>query len=272
MKILGTQTPKFTSWHAKQGAGKNNGAYWYSKEIEEIILPEINANVVIITAGATLYKPWELPDHLIIVCHDNRTTRQSYGHLFNKKALWICSKESTVQTLSSYGEKGIYIPLSIDMEYVKQFKAKKTKNIAYVGNPWGFKRSYLNSLHKNIKQLNGLEREDLLREMAKYKSVIAEGRCLMEAQTLGAKGEVPKYENIEAVFVKPFDSRNALPHWEKALLSHRNTYSSATIIECMRSFNDLLTNKNRRVGEIFAVSNERALELLSNSVKLVEIV
>lgn len=271
MIVVGTEADSYKSWQSRQVKGVNNGAYWYSKEIESIILPELDYNLCIITAGATILKPYEVPEGAVIVCHDNRTPRKSYGMLFGKKVLWVCSKHSTVDLMRSYGEKAVYVPLSIDTEYVKKFKRRRTRDIAYVGNPWAFKKSYLGSLPKHVVQLYGMGRDQLLSEIARYKRVIAEGRCLMEAQVLGAKGEVPKYDDgIEAVFVKPFDSRDAIPYWKEALLEHSKLYGNRCILKCIRPFNDLREARMRLHNEIFSVSQERADELLSNSIKIVE--
>lgn len=219
MKIIGTNEPIYEHWRNENPEDRNNGAYWYAREIEDIILPALeNLDVTVVTVAATQYTSRQIPDGSAVICHNNRTTIESYSRFFNKNILWICSKHSTVNILKEAGENAVYIPLSIDTQHVSKFKTSKTKDIAYVGNPWGFKESYLKSLPKNIAQLNGLERDDLLAEMAKYKRVIAEGRCLMEAQVLGAKGEVPVYpEGHEAVFVKPVDSREVIPQWREAL-------------------------------------------------------
>lgn len=270
MIIYGTQTPKFTSWRDKQTYGKENGAYYYSKEIEENILPELKLDMLFVTAGAVLYTTRELPDGTIVICHDNRSTRQSYGKLFGKGMIWVCSKHSTVETLERYGEKAVYVPLSIDTEYVKQFKRKKTKDTAYVGNAWAFKREYLNSLPIDIEQLSGMARVKLLKEMAKYKRVIAEGRCLMEAQVLGCKTEVPKYDGHESVYVEALDNREAVKYWRRALQPIAEEQSQSSIIRASREFNDLAEHKTRRQGDVFRVSKKRAKELLSNKIKIVE--
>lgn len=270
MIVYGTQSPKFTQWRDKQTYGKENGAYYYSKEIEENILPELKLDMLFVTAGAALYTPRELPDGTIVICHDNRSTKQSYGKLFGKGVIWVCSKHSTVDTLEGYGERAVYVPLSIDTEYVKQFKRKKTKDIAYVGNAWAFKHEYLNSLPIDIEQLSGMARIKLLKEMAKYKRVIAEGRCLMEAQVLGAKTEVPKYDGHESVYVEALDNREAVKYWREALDPIAEEQSQSCIIRARREFNDLEANKTRRKGDVFRVSKKRSKELLSNKIEIVE--
>lgn len=272
MLILGTKSPVYRHWRDRQSHGKENGAYYYSKEIEENILPELNLDMFFVTAGAALYTPRQLPDGAIVICHDNRSTRQSYGSLFGKGIIWVCSKHSTVETLEGYGEKAVYVPLSIDTEYIKQFKRKKTKDIAYVGNAWDFKREYLNNLPSDIEQLSGMARVKLLEEMAKYKRVIAEGRCLMEAQVLGSKTEVPKYEHAEAVYVEALDNREAVKYWREALEPIAEEQSQFCIIKATRDFEDLAAKTQRRKDDIFRVIKERADQLLANKIKIIEVV
>lgn len=271
MLILGTNSPVYRHWRDKQSHGKENGAYYYSKEIEENILPELKLDMFFVTAGAALYTPRELPDGAIVICHDNRSTRQSYGRLFGKGVIWVCSKHSTVEKLEGYGERAVYVPLSIDTEYVKQFKRKKTKDTAYVGNAWAFKREYLNSLPDDIEQLSGMARVKLLKEMAKYKRVLAEGRCLMEAQVLGAKTEVPKYDGHESVYVEALDNREAVKYWREALEPIAEEQSQFCIIKARREFNDLAEHKIRRQGDVFRVSKKRAKELLAHKIKIIEV-
>lgn len=261
--ILGVNSEKFIKWYSKQGVTRNNGSYWYSKEIENIILPHINKKLFIVTSGAKLYNRLEIPNGAIVVCHDNRNTKTSYASLFGKNILWICSKYSTLKIMESLNERCVYIPLSIDTNYVKKFKSKKTEKIAFVGNSWNFKKNYLNSLPKDIKKISNLERDELLAEMAKYKNIIAEGRCLMEAQVLGCKSEVPKYEDLESVYVEALDSLKAIPFWIEALKDE----PEQNFVRTLTTFKDLKNNKKKRLqGEVFSVSEERLKQLLKAQV------
>lgn len=218
MRVIGVNSERFKQHQASHYT--NNGGYFYGKEIEENILPHFDyLDATVITVAASLYRP-ETVGRAVVVCHDNRDTLRSYILWLKKDMLFVCSKESTVKTLRDAGERAMYVPLSIDTEYVKQFVTDKTKEVAFVGNKWGFKKDYLESLPADIDQLSGMSREDLLREMAQYKRVIAEGRCLMEAQVLGAKTEVPQYKGgVESVFVEALDNRDTIEDWRKALES-----------------------------------------------------
>lgn len=268
MRVVGTDSVKYKSWRSMRSGGINNGAYWYAKEIEDIILPALDMNLYVITAGSTLHKANEVPNDALVICHSNDKPRNSYMHLFHKNILWVCSKPSTVLIMQSYGEKAVYVPLSIDTEYVKQFKTKKTREIAFVGNAWGYKSDYLASLPKDVHQLTNLPRDQLLTEMAKYKTVIADGRCNIEAQVLGCKVQLPKYDKFETIEREVVDSRDAIPYWQEALKG----YSQPRVfLKALRVFNDLEENRSRNLHDVFSVKPDRANELLASKHNLVEL-
>jgi hypothetical protein len=247
----------------------HNGAYYYAREIEDIILPRFSyMSLFIITAGGTLQAPREIPDGAVFVCHHNQNPKEVYGAYFGKNILWVCSKPSTVEKLEKSGEKAVYIPLSIDTKYVEKFKTKKTKDIAFVGNAWSFKDDYLASLPKNIDQLSGMKRDDLLAEMAKYRRVIAEGRCNMEAQVLGCEVEIPDYKDpsIGAIPREVLDTRGAIPYWQEFFSGNE----IGVALKTKKGFTDMHDRTTRRVGDVFTASEDRAAELLSNKLDLVE--
>lgn len=225
MKFLGTTSPPYRAWRNRGIANIHNGAHYYGKEIEDFILPQIKADVFVVTAGGTL-QPKKVPDNAVFVCHHNLKPQQVYKQFFERGILWVCSKPSTVEKLEAVGEKAVYIPLSIDTQYVEQFKTEKTRDIAFVGNFWKFKFRYLESLPLNVHQIGVLPRKRLLQEMAKYRRIIAEGRCNMEAQVLGCEVELPDYEslnlsvNLDAIPRKVLDNRDAVPLWREVLLEH----------------------------------------------------
>lgn len=57
---------------------------------------------------------------------------------------------------------------------------------------------------------------------------------------------------------------------DKAMKELEKLADSKCIIKCMRSFKDLTAGKERLMGEVFAVSNKRAQELMKHELKLVE--
>jgi hypothetical protein len=271
MIIVGTDSPRYKEWQNAQKAGTHNGAYYYAKEIEDLILPPIkDLPVYINTVGALSYKKTEIPQKSIIVCHDNVKTVETYRKLFGHEILWICSKESVAETLRTHGENAEYIPLSVDADYVKKFKTKKTKNTAYIGNRWGFKAKYLSELPKNVDIISGLDRVNLLKKMAKYKNVIAEGRCLIEAKILGAKCSRPTYEGIDVIDREIVDTKDVIEQWHKIIQSHTDKLRGSSVIICIKPFKDIENGKKRRIGEIFTVENSRAEELIQNKYNIVK--
>lgn len=221
MIVFGTKDPVYSRWVSRGLDGSHNGAHYYAKEIEDLILPHIEADVFIVTTGGTV-QPKKVPDGCVFVCHHNVMPVEVYEKFLDRGILWVCSKPSTVEKLEEVGEKAVYIPLSIDTQYVENFKTKKTKDIAFVGNFWNFKEKYLESLPLNVHHVGGLSRERLLKEMAKYRRVIAEGRCNMEAQVLGCEVELPDYDNpkIDVIPRKVLDSRDAISFWRQVLAKH----------------------------------------------------
>lgn len=164
------------------GANKWNGAFYYSQEIVENIIPNIETDRNWITVNVKGVGC----DHAIIFIHNNLHPEnyewlKFYGY---KDIVLVCGVPETVEKVSHLG-KAIYLPISVDVDYVKQFQVEeKTKGAAFVGRP--VKRNY-GRLPDGIDYLEGLPREELLRKMAEYKTVYAVGRCAIEAKILGCK-------------------------------------------------------------------------------------
>ena len=95
----------------------------------------------------------------------------------------MCGIPETVEKVSHLG-KAIYLPLSIDVENVKQYARPKTKKAAFVGRK--AKRKGV-ELPEGIDYIEGLPRTKLLAAMAEYEEVYAVGRTAIEAKALGCK-------------------------------------------------------------------------------------
>ncbi len=167
-----------------QNAGLNqfNGAYYYSQEIVENIIPNIETSRNWITVNVKGVGC----DHAIVFIHNNKNpSNYEWLHYYGYKDLvLVCGIPETVEKVAHLG-KAIYLPISVDVDYVKQFRVEeKTKGTAFVGRP--AKRKGL-TLPDDIDYLEGLPREELLRTMAEYKTVYAVGRCAIEAKILGCK-------------------------------------------------------------------------------------
>ena len=170
------------------GLNQFNGAYYYSKEIVENIIPNVETDrnwVTVNVKGVGL-------NHAIVFIHNNLHPEnyewlKFYGY---KDLVLVCGIPETCEKVAHLG-KAIYLPISVDVDYVKQFRVEeKTKESAFVGRP--AKKKY-GKLPDGIDYLEGLPRDELLRAMAEYKNVYAVGRCAIEAKILGCK--LKAYDN-----------------------------------------------------------------------------
>lgn len=175
-----------------EGENKYNGAYYYSQEICENIIPLVNTTRNWITVNAK----GAGCNHAIVFIHNNLHPENydwlgRYGY---KDLVLVCGVPETCEKVAHLGTP-IYLPLSIDVEYVKSFKTDKTRKAAYAGRR--AKRRNAN-LPKGIDYVEGVKREDFLRKIAKYETVYAVGRSAIEAKALGCKLKAydPRYPKV----------------------------------------------------------------------------
>lgn len=161
------------------GPGVWNGAFYYSQEIVRNIIPNVET-----------WRPWvtinvqgRAADHAIVFVHNNKTPEvYNWLHRYRDLVL-VCGVPSTCEKVSGLGQ-AVYLPLSIDTNDVKAHSGKKTRGRAYVGRQ---------SKHAGVKfpkgtdLLQGMPRDRLLDEVARYREVYAVGRCALEAKALGCK-------------------------------------------------------------------------------------
>lgn len=197
-----------------QNAGLNqfNGAYYYSQEIVKNIIPNIETSRNWITVNVKGVGC----DHAIVFIHNNKyPSNYEWLHYYGYKDLvLVCGIPETVEKVAHLG-KAIYLPISVDVDYVKQFRVEeKTKGTAFVGRP--AKRKGL-MLPDDIDYLEGLPREELLRTMAEYKTVYAVGRCAIEAKILGCKLKAydPRFPKVSRW--KILDNKDAASMLQKEL-------------------------------------------------------
>lgn len=170
--------------NSMKNGNQYNGAYYYSKEIVKNIIPNVNTDRNWITIR--LPEMQDHPDHSIIFIHNNRNPNY-YEYLRNyKDCILVCGLPSTAENLSFFG-KTIYLPLSVDVDYVKKFRVKeKTEDIAYAGRL--SKLAYFNNrVPDGTKVLANMCQSKLLKEMAKYKTIYASGRTAIQAKILGCE-------------------------------------------------------------------------------------
>lgn len=161
-------------------AQRHNGAYYYSREIVKNIIPLVETDrnwITINIQGVGV-------DHSIVFIHNNLHPEnydwlKYYGY---KDLVLVCGIKETCEKVAHLGT-AIYLPLSIDVDYVKQFMAEeRPKKAAFAG-----RRSKANAekLPSDIDYLCGMKRPQLLAAMAKYKQIYAVGRTAIEAKALG---------------------------------------------------------------------------------------
>lgn len=159
------------------GAGRWNGAYYYSKEITENIIPNVKTdrNWILVNVEGQGY------DHSIVFIHNNLNT-EKYNWLKQYKDLvLVCGVPETVDKVKHLGH-AIYLPLSIDTEYVLKYRTDKPKKgAAYVGRKSKAKDC---TLPNGISFVSGLPREELLKRLDRFETVYAVGRIAIEAKCL----------------------------------------------------------------------------------------
>lgn len=174
--IINHDNPQYRRRYNRLGANKYNGAFYYSKEICKNIIPAVRTDrnwITINTEGVGC-------DHAIVFIHNNLQP-EKYEWLRNYEDLiLVCGVPETCEKVEHLG-KAIYLPLSVDISYVEQFRTDtKTKDVAYVGR----RNKVNNNVPKTIDYLYGMKRQKLLPAMAEFRQIYAVGRCAIEGMIL----------------------------------------------------------------------------------------
>lgn len=184
--IIDHKQPEYKKARKRIGSNKYNGAYYYSREIVKNIIPNVKTdrNWITIKVGE------KGVSHSICFVHNNLTFENTYEYMRKfDDVIYVVGLPDMLERAQKFG-KAIYLPLSVDVEYVKQFETEKTKQTAFVGRPDirpRIKKEYGVELPENIDFIEGLPRDRLLKKMAQYKEVYAIGRTAIEAKILGCK-------------------------------------------------------------------------------------
>ena len=189
---------------------KYNGAYYYSVEIGKYFIPTIKTNRNWVTINVKSLAP----RHAIVFAHNN-VHLEWYKKYQGKDAILVCGMPETAERLKIYG-KTIYLPLSVDVEEVARFRTDKTKDVCFCGR--NEKRT--SAVPDDVPSLEGMPRDMLLQELAKYRRAYAVDRCAIEAKILGC--EVLNYGYNYGVqhpadFWQIIDSRDAAKMLQEAL-------------------------------------------------------
>lgn len=207
-EVIDTTNVQYQALRRVLSTGKNNGAYYYSQEIVKNIIPRVKTDRHWNTIGM---KGCGSYDHAIVFIHHNLDHDRVYRWLDRyKDQVLVCSSPTTYEWALQKG-KAIYLPLSIDTEYVRQFATEKTKDACYAGNRWKFKEPDLAKyLPPDIDcSPKDCDRETLLRFIAPYRRVYAVGRTALEAKCLGAEIEVCDHRYADPNYWELLDNRTA---------------------------------------------------------------
>lgn len=167
---------------------KYNGAYYYSVEIVKNMIPLIETKRPFVTINTG-----KCYNHAIVFIHSNINLKKTYEYLHNYKDLiLVCGLPETQLKMSALfpEHRCIYLPLSVDVKEVKQYFIpfdEKPYEKCYAGRAGKFSDSGDPLAMFKVKMITNLPREELLKEMAKYKYVYAVGRVAIEAQIVGSK-------------------------------------------------------------------------------------
>ena len=187
--------------------GQHNGAYYYSKEIVENIIPRVKTDRPWVTVNVD-----RAIDRAIVFIHSNISIEEKYSYLGDYEDLiLVCSVPETMEAVAKYGTP-IYVPLSVDVDYVSSFRVEqKSQRAAWAGNRWGFKEiDLMNYLPPaGVDFLTNMPRDEMLRKMATYYTVYAIGRCAIEAKILGCNVKTCDHRFPDSSIWKVVDNREA---------------------------------------------------------------
>lgn len=204
MVVIDHNHPYIQRVHSLPGFQRNrhNGAYYYSLEIGQFFIPTIETD----RNWVTINVPNVVLSHAIVFAHNN-VHLEWYEKYQGKDAIFVCGMPETAERLKVYG-KTIYLPLSIDTEYVRKFRTEKTKDVCYVGRM----EKWTKDVPLGIVRLADMPRDTLLAELAKFRRAYAVDRCAIEARCLDCE-VIPNNYNYgvkhPADFWQVFDSRDA---------------------------------------------------------------
>lgn len=158
---------------------KHNGAFYYSREIVDNIIPRVKTDRNWITINI----PNVGASHSIVFIHNNLSIEPYRWLRKYDDLVLVCGVESTCQKVAPLG-RSIYLPLSVDVREVKKYIRPKDKDVAFVGRKQKRMRA---DFPRGTDYIEGLPRGLLLSEMARYKAVYAVGRVALEAKILGCE-------------------------------------------------------------------------------------
>lgn len=211
-KVINHTNRSYVSRWRIKGADKYNGAYFYSQEICNYIIPNIKTDRNWVTIN-TLGQGHGNIDHSIVFIHNNMEPKRYEWLKQYDDLVLVCGVESTMKKVAHLGTP-VYLPLSVKVSDVEKYKVpKKTQRIAFAGRP-----SKINGrVPATAIRLCGLPRQKLLKYMAQFEKVYAVGRTAIEAKILGCEIGVydPRFPDPE--LWKVLDCADAVKILQKEL-------------------------------------------------------
>jgi len=189
-----------------------NGAWYYSQEIVRNIIPRVNTKRNWVTVNI----PGRAADDAVVFIHNNLHPEvYTWLQHFNNLVL-VCGTPETAERMS-WLAPSFYLPLSVDVQEVEQYRAKKTRDTCFAGRASKAKDL---RLPDGVDKISGLERPEFLRALARYRKVYAVGRVAIEAKILGC--EVLPYDERfpDPDFWQVIDNRDAAAMLQMALDEH----------------------------------------------------
>lgn len=198
--IIDYQHPAYQmKYRAMYGSiGKYNGAYYYSKEIREFLIPKVKTD----RNWVTINIPGFAADHSIVFIHNNIDSADRYGWLSKYHDLvLVVGVPETASKVAHLG-KTVYLPLPINEAEVAQYKCEKDKEVCYAGRGKKF-------IGKKVDgdPICDVPREVMLERMAHYKKCYAVGRTAIEAKILGCEilPYDPRFQSVDIWKALPYE-------------------------------------------------------------------
>lgn len=214
--IIDHTHPESVRLRSRLGKYRFNGALYYSEEIVKYFVPTVRTDRtwVTIRAGEAF------ADHSICFVHDVYKFEEKYAYTFDyDDVVYVISMPDMLDAMSKHG-KVVYLPLSVDVRYVEQFRREKDRNTAFCGrdewrNGFGLKKPI--EFPEGTDFLENMPRETLLHEMARYENVYAVCRTAIEAKILGCNvlPYHPRYPDPDKWRI--YDSRDAAKDLQRLL-------------------------------------------------------
>ena len=209
--IIDHTHPEYKKKRNKQGFGKYNGAYYYSKDIVKYIIPYVKTDRNWVTIRM---EDVPIPDHSIVFIHNNRNPNY-YEYLRKYKDLvLVTSVQNTYDNMIFFSDKVILLPLSVDIKSVEKYKVKnKTKEMAFAGR----RLKINNRIPDKCDILTDMSQTELIKSMSHYHTIFAVGRTAIQAKILDCKIGVYDSMYPDPRLWKPLDCSEAVKILQREL-------------------------------------------------------